>query len=217
MEIHLSCVACGYELDAQTGKVEANDGAVREAVVHLKHSEIKDHIRASLESAEEISLECAIYRCRGCGAIHPIIRTRMRQDGDMVCPPYNCESCGKRLGKLNSADLNQLACPRCKAFLRVEKQYEPATNVTKRSAVFAQARRDSGILTGLDQFKIMQTALWDKPFSECPIQGATALKFYNGMIRDIERHPGAVFMPPEVYDEDLIELESTMFEEMDLK
>lgn len=88
MGIFLSCAACGYESDAQTGKVEANDGAVREAAVHLKHSEIKDHIRASLESAEEISLERAIYRCRGCGAIHLIIRTRrkrpdVRQNGRM--------------------------------------------------------------------------------------------------------------------------------------
>ena len=81
MGILLSCAACGYESDAQTGKVEANDGAVREAAVHLKHNEIKDHIRASLESSEEISLGRAIYRCRGCGAIarHPDAKEKTRR------------------------------------------------------------------------------------------------------------------------------------------
>lgn len=168
MKIHLSRAACGYELDAQTGPIEANADAVREAVEHLEHSPFSESAQGLLQGAEEVTLERAIYRCRACGAIHPILQARAIWGGVMVCPVYNCESCGKMLGKVKPADLKKLACPRCKGPLTFQK-----TKEEKQTSMYGLSKRE--------QCQVIYTAQVSKPFSECPVQSESAKKFYGSL------------------------------------
>ena len=227
MRIHLSCAACGYELDAQTGKVEVNEGAVREAVEHLKHSSFSGKIQELLEEAEEISLERGFYRCRACGTIHPILQTRTIQNGVMVCPSYTCKACGKALGKVKPADLKKLACPRCQALLSMEKHSDPSEKGHGRSAGFVRLKQDPDKLNAHQQTRIISTVNCGKPFEECPEQSKAAKKFFDSLMRQkagldpiakANGFPGVIFDYPELDDdEESKALEAIMFEGMDLE
>lgn len=226
MKIRLSCAACGYELDAQTGKIEADDDAVREAAGHLKHSAFSGKIRELFEGAEEISLERAIYRCRGCGEIHPILQTRSKRGGVMVCPSYTCKACGKALGKVKPADLKKLACPMCRALLSVEKHRESGENPDS-SEKSIQPGYYLRKLSARQQMRIIDTVNCGKPFEECPEQSAAAKQFFDSLMRQkaelepVAKEnglPGVIFDYPELDDdEESKALEAIMFEGMDLE
>lgn len=227
MKIHLSCAACGYGLDAQTDPVEVNEDAVQEAIEHLRHSSFSGKIRELLEGAEEISLERAIYRCRTCGAIHPILQTRTIQGGVMICPSYTCEACGKTLGKVKPADLKKLACPRCQALLSMEKHIEPGEKGHGRSAGFVRLKQDPGKLNAHQEMRIISTVNSGKPFEECPEQSVAAKKFFDSLMRQkieldpiakANGFPGVIFDYPELDDDEESQaLEAIMFEGMDLE
>lgn len=206
MKIHLSRAACGYELDAQTGPIEANADAVREAVEHLEHSPFSESAQGLLQGAEEVTLERAIYRCRACGAIHPILQARAIWGGVMVCPVYNCESCGKMLGKVKPADLKKLACPRCKGPLTFQK-----TKEEKQTSMYGLSKRE--------QCQVIYTAQVSKPFSECPVQSEGAKKFYDSLRYQMEKLPGVLFDYPELDDDEERSeaMQAIMFEGMGLK
>lgn len=227
MKIHLSCAACGYGLDAQTGPVEFGEDAVREAVEHLRHSSFSESIRELLEGAEEISLERAIYRCRACGAIHPTLQTRTIQNGVMVCPSYTCKACGKALGKVKPADLKKLACPRCQALLSMEKHSDPSEQGNGRTAGFVQCKQDPDKLNAHQQTRIISTVNCGKPFEECPEQSKAAKEFFDSLMRQkaeldpiakANGFPGVIFDYPELDDDEESQaLEAIMFEGMDLE
>ena len=217
MRIHLSCAACGYEFDAQTGPVEANGSAVREAIGYLKNSSWKNNIRIKLEEVEEIHLERALYRCRACGTIHRILQTHAGNSSEKHSPSYYCDICGKMLGKIKAPMLNSLACPHCKAVLHVEKRLEHNNGKQKLAAVFGDSERNSHWLTSWEQFEIIRLATGNRPFEECSNQSIRAHMLYDSVMKDIAKHPGAVIMCPELFDDHIIDLGLNLFEEMGLK